>query len=163
MTFLATVPEAERQAELEDLLKPMRQAISAKECGISAAERQLATLVAEDAELCAAINENRRLAAIPEPDPAEFSALEEWHGALRKRRAYRVGLDEALAPLEAERSRMVTRIASAEREIGVLRFELAQAEFDLAKDELLLVQRHAEATRARVRRLQVALATVKPT
>ena len=70
--------------EVEAELVRLGQAISDTQSAIAQAEEKHAILVAEDAKLVAAINENRRTAAIPEPIAVDFAKVDEWHSATRK-------------------------------------------------------------------------------
>lgn len=160
---MATDILSERQnlAPVDEHLQRQREAIAAKEREITEAEAELASLAAEDAKLCAAINENRRMAAIPEPQATDFEDLSEWHAAARKWRSDHAGLDEALAPIERERNQLAgQRIPDAKARIAELRREHAWLEFGAAKEEHRIAQLNADTLLGRVKRLQGALASL---
>ena len=157
---LATAPVIPPEVEAE--IAMVRQAITAKWGAIADAEVEHANLLKADAKLVAAINDNRRVAAIPEPQAADFAELSDWHAAVRKWRDERLGLDEALAPLEADRNRMANQtVPAAAQKISGLRFDLAQLEFDAAKVENVVAQQHAKLTAERVDHFQRALWTAR--
>ena len=147
--------------EVEDELVRLGRVIADTQSAIARAEEKHASLVAEDATLVAAINENRRTAAMPEPKAVDFAKVDEWHSATRKWAANRVRVDGALPGLEAERNRKVLELDPAARHIGDHRFNLAQLEFDRAKLENVVAQQHAKEMAARVDHFQRALWTAR--
>ena len=147
--------------EVEDELVRLGQAIADAQREIAQAEGKHASLVAEDATLVAAINENGRTAAIPEPKAVDFAKVDEWHSATRKWAANRARVDGALPGLEAERNRKVLELDPATRHIGDHRFNLAQLELDRAKLENVVAQQHAKQVAARVDHFQRALWTAR--
>ena len=147
--------------EVEDELVRLGQAIADTQSAIAQAEGRNASLVTEDGTLVAAINENRRTAAMPEPKAVDFAKVDEWHSATRKWAANRVRVDGALPGLEAERNRKVLELDPAARHIGDHRFNLAQLEFDRAKLENVVAQQHAKEMAARVDHFQRALWTAR--
>lgn len=156
---LATAPET--PPEVENELARLGQAIADTQSAIAQAEGKHASLVAEDAKLITAINENRRTAAIPEPKAVDFARVDEWHSETRKWAANRDRVDGALPALEAERNHKILEVDPATRHIGDQRFNLAQLEFDRAKLENVVAQQHAKLTAARVDHCQRALWTVR--
>jgi hypothetical protein len=145
--------------EVEAELDRLRWEIAGKQIAIAQSEAEHASLVAEDAALCAALNETVTLAALPKPRTLDYARVEDWHSANRKWAANCEHVNRALPGLEADRNRKVASVQLAARRIIGLRFELIQLEFEHAKAEHLTAQIHLNTMAALVQQRRLALLT----
>lgn len=157
---LAAVREDEKSTAIEAIFAPMRRAIESKKNELAEAEAERQDLVAEDAKLVAEINENRRVASLPEPKVEAFATADEWHAAARKWHADRASIDEAFGPLERDRNELATRrIPTVQVRIRSLHTEVKRLEVELAWTEHKVALRHANEIEIRARRLESEIAT----
>lgn len=145
----------QKTAEAELVLAPMREAIDEKKTKIAEVEERLEELVAEDAKLCRAINENRRVAGLPEPVVGAFPTADEWHAAVCKWRDASQAAEEAFSSLDRQRTVMVSgRIPDEQGRLDGLRRDLRSLEIELAWAEYKVAQQHANDLQIRARKLQ---------
>ena len=146
--------------EVEAELVRLSEAIAHKQLAIAQSEADHKGFLENDARLVAVIREKHRLAAIPEPNAADYPELADWHVAIRKWRAERPELIESLARLQTEHERMVNeRIAGTVQKLSNHQLDLTQLYLDEATVQHSIAHHHARQMAKQVDHFRIALLT----